>query len=56
MTLTILQAQIIINFFKHININQPVQMVAVDYLLSPFEGNINPVDTTEFKLYIQSKK
>ena len=31
-------------------------MAAVNYVLSPFEGNINPWDPTDLKLYIQGTK
>ena len=42
MVLMTLQVQTLVNWFKHVDINQPVQMADVNYLLIPFEGNINP--------------
>ena len=54
MPLKSLQAQIL--KFYHPYINQHVQMVApvVKYVLSPFEGNINPGDKTGLKRYLQA--
>ena len=46
MILTSLQAQTLINWFKRIDVNQTFQTEDVNYLLSPFEGNINPKDLT----------
>ena len=51
-----IQAQIIINQFINININQQVHMAAVNYVLVSFEGNINPGDATGIKIYIQATK
>ena len=56
MSLTILQAQTLINRFNHLNINHQVHMAAVNYALIPFEGNINPGDPKGIKLYIQAAK
>ena len=42
MILTILQSQTLINWFNHLNNNTSVKMDAVNYMLRPFEGNINP--------------
>ena len=56
MVLTIRQAPLLINQFNHLNINQPVQISPVNYMLSPFEGNINPGDSTGIKLYFQAAK
>ena len=52
----ILQAQALINWFNHLNINQPVHMAAVNDVFIPFEGNINPGYPTGIKLYLQLKK
>ena len=54
--LTRRQAQLIINQFNHININQPFHIEAVNYVLIPFEGNINHGDPTEIKLFLQATK
>ena len=54
--LTSLQSQTLMNFFIHLNINQPVQMADVKYVLGPFEGKINPGDTTRLKLCLQETK
>ena len=56
MVLTSLQAQTLINWFNHININKSVHMAAVNYVFIPFEGNINPGDPTGLKLYLQVTK
>ena len=56
MVLISLQSKILINIFNHININQPVQMATVNYVLSPFEGNIYSGDLTGLKLYPQATK
>ena len=58
MALTSLQTQIFINKFNNLNTNQQVQMAspAVNYVLRPFEGNINPVYITGIKLYLQATK
>ena len=56
MFLTRIQAQILINRFNHININQPFQMADVKYVLIPFEGNINSGDPTGIKIYPQAAK
>ena len=56
--LTRRQAQILINHFNSLFINQQFQMVAlvVNNVISPFDGNINPVDSQGIKLYFQAKK
>ena len=56
MVLTSLQVQTPINRFNHLNINQPVQMAALNYVLIPSEGNINPGYPTGIKLYLQATK
>ena len=56
MFLTILQAQTLIKRFNNIDINQPVQMEAVNYVLILFEGNINPGDPMGLKIYLEAKK
>ena len=49
------QAQILINQFIKLPINQQVQMAApMNYVLIPFEGNINPGYTQGLKLYLQA--
>ena len=50
------QAKTLIIIFKHPKMNQPVHMAAVNYVLSPFEGNIDPGYPTGIKLYLQSTK
>ena len=56
MVLTILQAQTLINRFNHLVINQPVHILSVNYVLRPFEGNINPRYPMGIKLYLQATK
>ena len=56
MILTSEQAQTLINWFNHININQPVQMADVNYVLSSFEGSINIGYLMGIKLYLQATK
>ena len=56
MVLKSLQAQTLINWFNYMDINQPVQMVAVNYVLSLFEGNKNPRYSMGIKLYLQASK
>ena len=56
MVLMSLQAKTLINRFNHLNINQPVNMADVDYLLIPFEGNINHGYSTGIKIYLQATK
>ena len=56
MVLTTLQAQTLINCFNHLNINKPSQMEAVNYVLSPFEGNLNTGDPTGLKILIPANK
>ena len=51
-----LQAQTLINRFKHLEINQPVHIADVNYVLSPFEGNINTGYPTGLKIYLHSTK
>ena len=53
MVLTSLQVQTLINCSRHLNIDQLVQMVDLNYVLIPFEGNKNPGYTTGLKLYLQ---
>ena len=52
MVLTRIQAQILINQTENLNLNQTVHMssTVVKYVLSPFEGNINPGDPQGIKL------
>ena len=51
------QAQILINQFNNLHINQQVQMAdPVNYVLSPFEGNTNTGYPQGIKLYLQGKK
>ena len=56
--MTISQAQIIINQFSNLSINKQVHMDApgVNYVLIPFEGNINPGYKQGLKIYLQSTK
>ena len=55
MVLTRIQAQILINLFKHLSINQQVQMsYPVNYVLIPFKGSINPGDPQGIKNYLQA--
>ena len=57
MLLTIREAQLLINKFNNININQQVQMAdPINYMLRTFEGNINTGYPTGIKLYIQWTK
>ena len=56
MVLTILQAQTLINRFNHLNINQKFQMVAVNDMIIPFEGNIDHGYPMGIKLYLQETK
>ena len=56
MVLVSLQVQKPINLFNHINSNKLVQTEAVNYVLIPFEGNINPEDPTGIRLYLQATK
>ena len=50
------QSHLIINQFNNININKQVHMdTTINYVLSTFEGNINPGDPTRLKLYLQAK-
>ena len=52
------QAQSLINQFNNIIINQQVNMSypVVDYVLSPFDGNLNPGDPQDIKIYLQTTK
>ena len=52
------QAQTLINQFSKLSTNQKVHMDApvLNYVLSPFEGEINHVDPQEIKFYLQSTK
>ena len=56
MVVTISQSHILINEFSKLSINKQVWMAApvVQYVLSPFEGDINPVDPHGIILYLQS--
>ena len=57
MLLTIREAQLLINKFNNININQQVQMAdPINYMLRTFEGNINTGYPTGIKLYLQATK
>ena len=51
------QAQILINQFNNLSINQQNNMAApINYVLSPFEGNTNTGYPQGIKLYLQSTK
>ena len=56
MVMTISQAQILINQFSNISINQKVHMASsvVNFVLSPFERNISPGDSQGLKLYLRA--
>ena len=58
MVVTRIQAQVIINHFSKLFINQQVQAAApvLNYVLIPFEGNINFVDQQGLNIYLQVKK
>ena len=56
MVLEFLKEQTLINLFNHLNINQTVNMEAVEYVLIPFEGNKNSGDPTGLKMYLQATK
>ena len=58
MVVTRSQAQILINQFSNRSINQQLQMASpvVNYVLSPFEGNINTKDPQGVNLYLQETK
>ena len=56
MVLANLQEKILLNSFNHLNSNQPVHMEDVNYVISPFEGNMNPGYPMGIKLYIQANK
>ena len=56
MFLTRLQEQTLIKQFNHIYMNQLVQIASVNYVLRPFEGNINPGDPKAIKIYPQATK
>ena len=48
------QTQVPINQFNNLKINQQVNMDdPINSVLRPFKGNINPVDPTGFKLYLE---
>ena len=53
MVLTRRQEHLFIIELNHINTNQPVQMETMNYVISPFEGNINTGYPTGLKLYPQ---
>ena len=53
MVLAIKQVQILTSQINNLNLNQPVHMEApVNYVLSPFEGNIHFRDPQRLKLYL----
>ena len=57
MILTMRNAQILLNQFNNLNINQQFQMAApVNYVLIPFELNINSGYPKWIKLYLQARK
>ena len=57
MVLTRRPAHILINKFHNLSINQQVQMAApVNYVLSSFEGGLNPGDPQGVKLHRQATK
>ena len=58
MVVTRSQAQILINQFSNLSINQQAQMAAPveNYVISPLEGNINLVYPKGLKLYLQETK
>ena len=56
MVLNILQAQTIINCFKHLNINKPVHMTAVNYVLSLLKGTYILEIQRLSNLYLQGTK
>ena len=57
MLLARIQAQLLVNQFKNININKQVNMAdPIDYVISPFEGNLNHAYSTGLKLYLQETK
>ena len=56
MVLTIREANLLINKFNNININQQVHMSdPINYVLIQLEGNINTGYTMGIKLYLQAK-
>ena len=57
MVLTRIKAQLLTNQFNIIGINQQVHIAApTNYVISPFEEEINTGYTTGIKIYPQSKK
>ena len=56
--MTRIQSTIIINNFSNLYINQQVYMnvPVVNYVLNPFEGNINTGYPQEIKIYLQATK
>ena len=55
MFLTRRKSYIIVNQFNNLSDNQKVHMVdPLNYVLAPFEGNINPGDPRGTKLYLRS--
>ena len=57
MLLARIQAQLLVNQFKNININKQVNMAdPIDYVISPFEGNLNHAYPTGLRLYLQETK
>ena len=55
MVLNIIQAQLLINQLKHININKLVHMEDVNYVFSPFEGNISSKYPTGIKFVLKQR-
>ena len=58
MVMTRIQSPIIINNFSNLYINQQVYMnvPVVNYVLNPFEGNINTGYPQGIKIYLQATK
>ena len=52
------QAHIIINYFSNLSINQQVHIAApvVNYVISPFEGNISAEDPQGDPFFFSNKK
>ena len=59
MVLTTIEEQILINQFNNININRQVHMdsaPAMNYVISPFEGNINTGYQQRLRFFLQATK